>query len=272
VLQLTDEGPVVVDAEWVIGTNELELADVRSNLDATRTDKGYCFKPRKMACPYRDIPCYTCRNWATTPAFLPEFEATYRDLRFPIELGEKTGREHWVDKNPQKLARILPVIQTLQTGSIHGQLTKTERESRSGNYSIPIVLGRDTGELRRDSHAPRDARPAPRGYVSRCSGSAGRPAWSTTRFAPCRQDQAGARSGCPAATDRQAGPAVPIDRMRKPSAAPWPPSPQDPEHPIEDIARRPKLGLADRRAQGVGPRPLLRLDRVEDPPALRREP
>jgi hypothetical protein len=78
----------VGNAERVIGANELELAYVRSNLDATRTDKGYCFKPRKMACPYVDLPCYTCRNWATTPAFLPEFGAMERDLRFQIELGE----------------------------------------------------------------------------------------------------------------------------------------------------------------------------------------
>jgi hypothetical protein len=133
VLRLTEEAPVIVDAERVIGANELELAYVRGNLDATRTDKGYCFKPKKTACPSVDIPCDTCRNWATTPAFLPEFAAMERDLRFPIELGEKAGREHWVDKNRQQLAQILPVIQTLRTGSIHAQLTKTERESRSAD-------------------------------------------------------------------------------------------------------------------------------------------
>jgi hypothetical protein len=122
---------MVVDAERVIRANELELAYVRSNLDATRTDKGYCFKPRKMACPYVDLPCYTYRNWATTPAFLPEFETMERDLRFQIELGQKAGREHWVDKNRQKLTQILPVIQTLRAGDVHGRMPKVEREHRS---------------------------------------------------------------------------------------------------------------------------------------------
>src|SRR5581483_5411183 len=115
-------------AEEVIGTNELELAYVRSNLDATRTDKGYCFKPKKMACPYVEIACYSCRNWATTPDFLPEFETMERDLRFQIELGQRAGREHWVDKNQRKLAQILPVIATLRAGQAHTQMTKAERE------------------------------------------------------------------------------------------------------------------------------------------------
>ncbi len=128
VLRLTDDGPAILAAEEVIGTNELELAYVRSNLDATRTDKGYCFKPKKMACPYVEIACYSCRNWATTPDFLPEFETMERDLRFQIELGQRAGREHWVDKNQRKLAQILPVIATLRAGQAHTQMTKAERE------------------------------------------------------------------------------------------------------------------------------------------------
>jgi hypothetical protein len=94
-------------------------------------DKGYCFKPKKMACPYVEIACDTRPNWATTPAFLPEFEIMERDLWFQIELGQRAGREHWVDKNQRELVQILPVIATFRTGQAHVQTTKAEREEIS---------------------------------------------------------------------------------------------------------------------------------------------
>jgi integrase len=128
VLRLTDAGPQLVDAEQVIGANELELGYIRSHLDATRTDKGYCFKPRKLACPFVELPCYACRNFATTPAFLPEFERMAQDLLVQVDLGQRAGRPHWVDKNERKLAQIRPIVETLRAGRIHAQMPKGERE------------------------------------------------------------------------------------------------------------------------------------------------
>jgi hypothetical protein len=66
-----------------------------------------------------------------------------RDLRFQIELGQRAGRDHWVDKNQRKLAQILPVIATLRTGQAHAQMAKAEREETSTE--------RPDGE---DSHTP----------------------------------------------------------------------------------------------------------------------
>src|SRR5205823_4151582 len=63
--------------------------------------------------------------------------------RIKIELGEKAGREHWVDKNQQKLAQILPVIQTLRMGTVHGQMTKGEREDDAGHR--PAERDRSSG-------------------------------------------------------------------------------------------------------------------------------
>jgi hypothetical protein len=84
----------------------------------------------------RGYPLLRLPRRATTPAFLPEFEAMEPDLSFQIELGERAGREHWVDKIPQKLAQILSVIQTLRTGAVHGQMTRAEREGHSDEREL----------------------------------------------------------------------------------------------------------------------------------------
>jgi len=128
VLRLTESRPKIIDPEQIIAQDEIELDYIRFNLDATRTEKGFCFKPRKMACPYVDIPCYTCRNFGTTFAFLPEFKQMEADLQRQIEKGKQVGQVHWVDKNERKLQSILPVIEVLEAGRGYSAMTKDERE------------------------------------------------------------------------------------------------------------------------------------------------
>lgn len=120
--------PEVVNTEQLGSEEGIEWEHIRHNLDAVRLADGYCFKPKKANCPTQDTPCYTCRHFCTTPDFLAQFEKQERDLRELIELGEKAGSEIWVDRNTQKLNRVLPVIQVLQSGNLHHPAGKAVRE------------------------------------------------------------------------------------------------------------------------------------------------
>jgi len=120
--------PKGVNAEQLGSEQEVEWEHIRHNLDAVRLADGYCFKPKKANCPTQDSPCYTCRHFCTTPDFLPQFERQERELRELIELGKKAGSEIWVERNTQKLNRILPVIQVIQSGNLHHPAGKVMRE------------------------------------------------------------------------------------------------------------------------------------------------
>lgn len=120
--------PKVVSTEQLGSEQEIEWEHIRHNLDAVRLANGYCFKPKKANCPTQDTPCYTCRHFCTTPDFLPQFEHEERELRDLIVLGEKAGSEIWVDRNTQKLGRVVPVIQVLRKGELHHPAGKAMRE------------------------------------------------------------------------------------------------------------------------------------------------
>ncbi len=120
--------PQGVTAEHLGNEQEIEWEHIRSNLDAVRLADGYCFKPKKAHCPTQDSPCYTCRHFCTTPDFLPQFEKQERELHELIELGERAGSEIWVERNTQKLNRVLPLIQVLRKGDLHHPAGKAIRE------------------------------------------------------------------------------------------------------------------------------------------------
>src|SRR5258708_35840818 len=120
--------PRSVDAEQLVNEQEIEWEHIRHNLDAVRLPNGYCFKPKKANCPTQETPCYTCHHFCTTPDFLPQFEREEREMRELIELGEKAGSEIWVERNTQKLDRLLPVIQILRKGDLHHPAGKALRE------------------------------------------------------------------------------------------------------------------------------------------------
>jgi len=120
--------PKVVSTEQLGSEQEIEWEHIRRNLDAVRLADGYCFKPKKANCPTQDSPCYTCRHFCTTPDFLPQFEKQERELHELIALGEKAGSEIWVERNTQKLNRVLPLIQILRNGDLHHPAGKAMRE------------------------------------------------------------------------------------------------------------------------------------------------
>ena len=124
----TEGSPKIVNAEQLENGQEIEWEYIRHNLDAVRLPNGYCFKPKKANCPTQDTPCYTCRHFCTTPDFLPQFEYEEREMRELIELGGKAGSEIWVERNTQKLNRLLPVIQVLRKGDLHHPAGKAMRE------------------------------------------------------------------------------------------------------------------------------------------------
>jgi len=115
-------------AKLLDSTIRKEWEHIRHNLDAVRLPNGYCFKPKKAHCPTQDTPCYTCRHFCTTPDFLPQFEHEEREMRELIELGERAGSGIWVERNTQKLHRLLPVIQVLRKGDLHHPAGKAMRE------------------------------------------------------------------------------------------------------------------------------------------------
>lgn len=120
--------PKVVNTEQLSNEQELELEHIRHNLDAVRLADGYCFKPKKANCPTQDSPCYTCHHFCTTPDFLPEFEKQEQGLRELIDLGGKAGSAIWVERNTQKLNKVLPLIQVLRRGDLHHPAGKAMRE------------------------------------------------------------------------------------------------------------------------------------------------
>jgi hypothetical protein len=120
--------PYPVETEKWWSGNELEFAHVKAHLDAIRLSNGYCFKHKTFDCPAAQSPCYTCPMLVTTPEFLPQFEQESRETTFQIELGEAAGRTHWVEANPRKLTKLIPIGDLLQSRQIHQPLGKAKRE------------------------------------------------------------------------------------------------------------------------------------------------
>lgn len=91
-----------------------------------------------MGCPFVDMPCYTCRNYGTTVAFLPEFKRMEADLHRQIETGKHAGQVHWVDKNERKLQSILPIIEVLEAGKGYSAMGKAEREYTADQHAAGV--------------------------------------------------------------------------------------------------------------------------------------
>lgn len=117
-----------INPETLLDNNNLELLHVRNHLDSRRLPMGYCFKHKNFDCPAADTPCYRCHCFVTTPEFLPQFEKEINDTNFQIELGEKSGHQHWVDANRRKLPVLTNIVNTLKEGVTHQPMEKHKRE------------------------------------------------------------------------------------------------------------------------------------------------
>lgn len=144
-LRLSPSGqPRVVSVDELRNEDQVEWDYIRHNLDAVRLPHGYCLKPRKIECPTQAIPCYTCHHLCTTPDFLPQFIAIKQDAIRLIEAGEQQGNAQWVERNRQTLAKIEPIIQTLEQQKLHHPAGKAVREFTSKELAERNENGQQT--------------------------------------------------------------------------------------------------------------------------------
>lgn len=128
-VQITPTGTTRrVSLQDMLDENEIEWEWIRHNLDAVRLPNGYCFKSHRATCHAQLVPCYTCRSFCTTVAFLPQLEREASETQEIIARGKAQGMLHWVSKNEQKLEVLTRVIETLKAGRTHHPAGKAGRE------------------------------------------------------------------------------------------------------------------------------------------------
>lgn len=69
--------------------------------------------------PYTSKSLSSCRNFCTTPEFIPQYEIEIRETKAVIEKGKLLGRQVWVDKNQATLDRLEPILDTLKEDRTH---------------------------------------------------------------------------------------------------------------------------------------------------------
>ena len=120
--------PTKIDLSEIENEDVIEWEYIRYNLDAVKMELGYCMKPIKQPCPTQANPCLSCRNFCTTPEFIPQFEHEISETKAIIERGSRLGRVVWVEKNQVLLERLEPILETLSTGKTHHSAGKNGRE------------------------------------------------------------------------------------------------------------------------------------------------
>lgn len=120
--------PTKIDLSEIENEDVIEWEYIRHNLDAVKMELGYCMKPIKQPCPTQANPCLSCRNFCTTPKFIPQFEHEIHETKTIIVRGSLLGRLVWVEKNPTLLERLEPILEALKTGKTHHLAGKKGRE------------------------------------------------------------------------------------------------------------------------------------------------
>lgn len=93
---------------------------VRKNLDAVRVPFGVCFKPSKIECKTQTQMCLECTSFCSTKEDIPAYDAEIKRVEALISIGEKTGRQDWVDKNSRYLENLKKLKERiLQNGIVH---------------------------------------------------------------------------------------------------------------------------------------------------------
>jgi len=127
-IDIENKRPVKVELTDIENEDIIEWEYIRHNLDAVKMDLGYCMKPIKQPCPTQANPCLSCRNFCTTPEFIPQFEMEIKEVKNVIERGRALGRQVWIDKNQTTLDRLEPILKTLKNGTTHHLAGKKGRE------------------------------------------------------------------------------------------------------------------------------------------------
>ncbi|MCH5583494.1 tyrosine-type recombinase/integrase [Shimazuella sp. AN120528] len=120
--------PMQISGQDIEQEDSIEWEYIRHNLDAVQLELGYCMKPIKQPCPTQANPCLSCRNFCTTPDFLPQYEIEIRRAKEIITRGKNLGRNMWVEKNQTLLNRLEPILEALQDGKVHHMAGKKGRE------------------------------------------------------------------------------------------------------------------------------------------------
>ena len=81
--------------------------NVRPNLDAVRVPFGVCFKPSKAGCRRQTEQCMECPSFCSTKENLEEYASEIEKASAMIRIGKTLGREEWVQKNQEYLARLI---------------------------------------------------------------------------------------------------------------------------------------------------------------------
>jgi len=127
-IDTTTKKPIKIELSEIEHEDIIEWEYIRYNLDAVKLELGYCMKPIKQPCPTQANPCLSCRNFCTTPDFIPQYELEIRETKAVIDRGRTLGRQVWVDKNQDVLDRLEPILETLKEGKLHHQARKKGRE------------------------------------------------------------------------------------------------------------------------------------------------
>ncbi|EAA0221286.1 transposase [Listeria monocytogenes] len=127
-IDIENRRPVKIELTDIANEDIIEWEYIRHNLDAVKMELGYCMKPIKQPCPTQANPCLSCRNFCTTPEFIPKFEMEIKEVKSVIERGISLGRQVWIDKNQSILNRLEPILETLKDGTTHHLAGKKGRE------------------------------------------------------------------------------------------------------------------------------------------------
>ena len=88
-------------------TDMVHYENVRPNLDAVRVPFGVCFKPSKTGCRRQTEQCMECPSFCSTKENLEEYASEIEKVSAMIRIGKTLGREEWVQKNQEYLARLI---------------------------------------------------------------------------------------------------------------------------------------------------------------------
>ena len=88
-------------------TDMVHYENVRPNLDAVRIPFGVCFKPSKAGCRRQTEQCMECPSFCSTKENLEEYASEIEKASAMIRIGKTLGREEWVQKNQEYLARLI---------------------------------------------------------------------------------------------------------------------------------------------------------------------